>query len=162
MNTILEVIQPVTQIVEIIAPEQAALVEVNSGLQGIAGPPGKDGANGSAYISLPTNKPISGHKLVVTDDNGFATYVDCRQIQHANRVVGLTVHAVTDNGTVSVLSHGDITDASFNFSPGAVFIGIDGELTQLLPVDAVFVQQIGVALSHSRLFVSSFPAIVFS
>lgn len=166
MNTIIEVIQPVSQVVEVMAPELAAVVEVNAGTQGVAGPPGKDAVPSALieqiYIKLKVTDPISGHRVICTDSVGSPTYCDATIASHANIAIGISTMAATEFGADLSIQHaGILSEPSWNFMAGPVYVGVNGTLTQSLS-ECSFIQQVGVAITPTSIIVGLKPALVLS
>lgn len=100
---------------------------------------------------LVANTDLSGHRAVLSE-NGQALYADSLSPAHAGRVVGVTTGAASQGTDVQVQSAGELQDDSFAFLPGAIWLGPNGALTQIVPAQG-FAQQLGVALSPTRLLI---------
>lgn len=107
----------------------------------------------SNVIDKVCNKNISIHRLVVLDDDGYPEYADNTLREHANRVVGISTTSALAGETLRIQHTDGITDPSFNFTVGPLFVGVNGFLTSTPPDDtnATFSQLIGIATSPTEL-----------
>ena len=68
-------------------------------------------------------------------------------------VLGITTTATGASGeTVFVQTAGELSDSSFSFLPGPVFVGANGSLTQNPPTTGA-VLQVGVAVTLTSLLI---------
>lgn len=103
-----------------------------------------------SYIA---GRALSGHKAVRRLIDGRIDYASADQVAHAHAVLGLTTHAAVEDALIEVRSAGDITEASWNLTPGKpVFLGINGELTQIPPPLAVLLV-VGMAATSKTVHV---------
>ena len=109
--------------------------------------------NVANVIDKVSNKNISIHRLVVLDDNGYPEYADNSVRSHANRVVGISTTSALSGETLRIQHSGGITDPSFNFTVGPLFVGENGFLTSTPPdgTNATFSQLVGIATSPTEL-----------
>lgn len=108
-------------------------------------------------IQLTTASPIGGHRIVYAS-GGVALLADAGNVAHAGKVVGMTPAAVSA-GVVTVVIGNAITEPSWNWTPGPVYLGSNGLPTQTRPTVG-FLQEIGVALEPTRLVVDLKPPII--
>lgn len=117
--------------------------------RGPTGPAGDPGA----IITLPANGPLEGHRVVIGDGAGGAAYADSSNPVHLGRVIGITAGAVDDGQQVMIQISQTMTDSSWTWSPGDVYLGTNGMLTQLVPAVG-FEQVVGSALSPTQISIS--------
>jgi hypothetical protein len=85
-------------------------------------------------------------------------------IDHVNLVLGLTIEsAVSAETVVQVVRLGELEDSAWAFIPfRAVFLGVDGRLTQTFDPSWAFVCVMGTALSASKIMVDVRPAVILN
>lgn len=103
-----------------------------------------------ARVSLLASGAISALRAIVADD-GTGRYPNTAIASDAGKVVGISVTAAADGEPFEVLTDGEWADASWSWTPGPVFCGADGVLTQTPP--SGWVLEVGRALSATRLTV---------
>lgn len=81
------------------------------------------------------------------------TYADKDIPEHAGLVFGVTKGASSTGEMAHVQIHGMMTEPSWNWTPGPVFLGNNGMLTQDLPTTG-FTLQVGSATSPQTLFIN--------
>ncbi len=133
---------PSIQITEI-KPELKIELVGPQGSQGIPGPAG------GSIIQKIAGETLSGHRAVRIS-NGFVYYCDAANIHHAGTAIGVSTGAALISDTVNIQMLGDLIELGWNWNEGAVFVGINGQLTQTL-TNLLFVQQIGVAVNSTEL-----------
>lgn len=104
-----------------------------------------------AKQSLTASGAISALRAIVAE-NGTGRYPNVGVSADAGKVVGISVTAAADTQPFDVLTGGEWTDAGWAWSPGPVFCGASGVLTQTPP--AGWVLEVGRALSATRLRVA--------
>jgi hypothetical protein len=155
-----------------VGPQAGEPVEYPRGPAGPAGPPGDDGAAGPAgppgppgasnsTITRAAAEALSGHRVVTAD-------VDGRLIYASNDVPGqlaaplwVTTGAALAGDMAEALMFGPMDELTWNWTPGPVYLGQNGVLTQTVPVasSAFFLAQVGFATSATALFVDRNPSI---
>lgn len=140
---------------------------VATGLQGPTGPQGPKGDTGdpgtgsTVDIQLPTNSVISGWKVIRASNLGFAEYASSDQPSHADTILGISTHSVTDNSLVNVRCSGYMTDNAWSWAPGKLYLGLNGNITQSLPGSGL-IQQIGNVLSPNEININIKTSIILS
>jgi hypothetical protein len=118
----------------------------DQGPPGIAGVPGP--AGGSAF------QRTAGHTLsalrAVYELDDQVHYLDYRDTAHIDLLLGITLSAASAGSPVNVQRSGVIDDSGWNWTPGRIWLGIDGALTQTPPADG-FDVLIGAAVSATRI-----------
>jgi hypothetical protein len=115
------------------------------------GPPGVSGTASPLLVTADT--AIGGHRAVVATSTG-CSYADNTNIQHINKVIGVTNGAASQGASASIAIHGQtITEPSWSFSEGPVWLGQNGLITQELPSSG-FLQQVAIALSQTKIIVN--------
>jgi hypothetical protein len=86
----------------------------------------------------------------VYERNGVVKKLDYRDSDNINYLLGITTTAAPLGGKTRVQRTGVIEDNFWNFTPGRVYLGENGSLTQVVPSDG-FDLFIGTAVSPHRL-----------
>lgn len=121
----------------IVVEEQPAILINIPGTQGLSGPPGDGG------VELPAAASLSAYSAVAVASAGELVHASCDNLAHALAVAGL-ITAACPLGDMAVVSvHETIDNPSWSWVSGPVMLGLDGQLTQVLPVGATFAQTIG-------------------
>jgi hypothetical protein len=126
-----------------------------AGEKGEEGPPGGPGPAGPAgdinavVFTRHTAQTLSGHRVVHLDFDGTLAYASSDGI--AQGPFMLTTGAADADTEVSVLAIGEITEPSWAFEPGPVFLGLNGLLTQIAPTQG-YVIRVGYATSPTSMF----------
>lgn len=123
-------------------------------LPGNEGPPGP--AGGSS-VTLVAGATLSGHRVVTKASNGTAVYAD-------NLTVGaeplwLTLGAALSGADVDAQSSGVVDEPSWSWTPGPIYLGSNGLLTQTLPGAPAFLCQVGYATSPTSIVLDRQPSI---
>lgn len=142
--------------VEVVSDTEIQLI--TEAEQGPRGPQGPAGPAGGATL-VKTAIAISGHTVVAFDANGELIYADC-VTGLPGSTIGVTEHAYAPGDDAVVKNAFVIEHSGWSFSPGPVFVGENGQLTQTLPPNAVFEQVVGTALSSTVLHVLVQPSIL--
>lgn len=142
--------EPVAEIIE-------EPITVNIDLQ--QGPRGVPGVSPAAItVTAPTD--ISGHRVVAFClGHNVIEYADHRHIAHAGTMMGVTLNAATAGNPITVVLSGDIVELSWNWTPGLVFLGQEGHLTQTAPTTG-FIRILGTALTATRLVLQQLDPIL--
>ena len=126
------------------------------GIQGIPGP-----AGGTTTVTVGAT-PLSGHSAVAVDAAGLLIQADCTNPAHRGAVLGLLANAYSPGDQAVVQTAFTLEHSGWTWSPGPVFVGTAGQLTQTLPVGAVFSQVVAHALSPTLVLVDVQPPITIA
>lgn len=125
------------------------------------GPQGPPGAAGSAEAStFVAGENISGHALIKVV-GGLAYQCDAATLGDAGKAIGIATGAVSVGGTVSVQQGGQMTEPSWAWTEGPVYVGSNGFLTQTVS-GLTYLQQIGIALSATSVDIHPQLAIILT
>lgn len=123
----------------------AAPVAVRVSSVGVQGPPGPAGGQ---TRSADAGASVSGHRVLIEQDDGTVIHADASTLSHAERIVGVSSNAAAEGDVVTIVQMGRMTDASLSFTAGdPLFLGADGAITATPPAAPAFLLQIGSALS---------------
>lgn len=112
-------------------------------------------ANVRTALSLSATGPISGHRAIVSTGSA-ARYPDASVSADGDLIVGISTNAAVDGDEVTVRTTGEIIEPSWNWTPGPIFAGNNGVLTQTPPAGA-WIRQVGVAVAPTRIVVDLRP-----
>lgn len=113
------------------------------GRQGIPGP-----AGGSAFQRVAGQ--ATSALVAVYEIDGAVYALDYRDALHADLLVGITLTAADSGAPINLQSAGPLDDASWSWTPGPVWVGVDGRLTQTPPDEGIDLL-IGAAVSATRI-----------
>lgn len=137
-------------LVEVPAPRVDVVTEAR---QGPPGPMGPIGPSGGIAAVRQSAGALSALRVVWEDDAGVVHLLDYRDEEHIDLVCGLTLTASATPGDVTVQRSGPVDDSGWNWTPGRVYLGASGALTQSPPADG-FDVLIGAAVSATRLILN--------
>lgn len=126
------------------------------GIQGIQGP-----AGGTTTVTVGAT-PLSGHSAVAVDAAGLLIQADCTNPAHRGAVLGLLANAYSPGDQAVVQTAFTLEHSGWTWSPGPVFVGTAGQLTQALPIGVVFSQVVAHALSPTLVLVDVQPPITIA
>lgn len=130
------------------------LIELSG--QGPQGPEGPPGAN-TVSVTAIADQALGGHRVIKVTPTG-CDYADSSNLSDFGKVIGITDSAFSGGASVTIFSQKLITEPSWNFALGPVFLSTNGTLTQVAPTSG-FIQQVGVALSPTELLINLYPPI---
>lgn len=131
----------------------------------VPGPPGRPGPPGDTFGALTITgtalQDLSGHRAVYRRPDGLIDYASSDDPTIENNSVWVTTGAASAGASVTAVIFGEISEPSWNWSQGLVFLGIDGVLTQIPPAapDSLFLAVVGYALGPTKMFVNRQPSI---
>lgn len=103
-------------------------------------------------ISILSNTNIGGNRVVVLENNELI-YADNNNINHANKILGLTLTSVTPNNYVNILTIGEM-NGFYNLIIGEpIYLINNGLITQTLP-NSGFIIQLGTALKQDTIYIN--------
>lgn len=110
----------------------------------LAGPPGPGGGGGSGGViaTVVAGETLSGHRAVVLHTDGLAYYASNDAPDDATRQVWLTLGAGIEGTSVQIQQLGVVTEPSWAWADGPIFLGASGVLTQTPPVAPAFIMQL--------------------
>jgi len=126
-------------------------VVVTRGIPGPEGRPGPIGPAGGTAFTRQADAPLSALRVVWEDEAGVVRALDHDDGDHIDLIAGLTLTATAAAGDVTVQRSGPVDDAAWSWTPGRVWLGPGGTLTQTPPADGYDVL-VGHAASPTRLY----------
>lgn len=116
---------------------------------GEQGPPGIPGPAGGSSVQRTAGATLSALRTVYELD-GQVFPLDYRDAGHVDLLLGITLTAADLGSPVNVQRSGVLDDSNWAWTPGRVWLGIDGALTQTPPAEG-FDVLIGAAVSATRI-----------
>ena len=93
----------------------------------------EDRARAASYtVTRPATETISALRVVYEDDVGIGI-LDPTNDAHVHGLLGIAVTAGSETDEIRVQTSGTVDDLSWSWTPGFVFVGADGVLTQTVP-----------------------------
>lgn len=152
ITTVIEQPAQITTALQFSSPISTTLVNG----QGPSGPPGVQGQPGSAVQSGSAGASLNGHRALAWASAGTLVHASCDNIDHILAVSGVTEVSAVPGEEFQFRSSGTIEFSGWNWQPGPVLVGLNGQLVQVVPPGAVFVQAVGRG-DGQRLFLSIQP-----
>lgn len=106
-------------------------------------------SDSSEIVSLLSAHAVSGHRAVISD-NGLARYADKDTPAHALLIAGITLQSATMGSAVQVQTQGIVVEPSWNWTPGSIWLGNNGLLTQTRPT-AGLLWELGTAYNATTI-----------
>lgn len=105
-------------------------------------------AAGTLQLTFVSQGAVSAHRLVYAGATGLEV-ADKDVLDQQSKLVGVTITSAAASGeSVIVVTEGKITDPSFTFIPGPIWLGNAGVLTQVKPLTGLLIQ-VAVAISDT-------------
>lgn len=122
-------------------------------IPGLPGPAGGGTANAITVNGIAA-VPLGGHRAVVRQPGGLLEYADAATLAHAGLPIYLTTGAVNALDPVAVTAEGEVVEGSWSWTPGPVWLGLNGLLTQTPPTlpGSVFSVILGYAGTPTSLY----------
>lgn len=133
-------------------------------LQGPAGPQGATGPTGPASdsaLSFMAGESLVSHRMVTLNASSQVIHADHTEIDHAGKIIGLTLGSAVADAEITVCSFGLVTEASWSWdiTKPNIFLSTTGQITQTPPTSG-FACVIGYAVSATQLFVRIQPSTI--
>lgn len=114
----------------------------------------ESGGNVGANVdtSLIAGTSISALRCITTDANGEAKYATPDTLANA-LVIGISTTSGNTGDTIVVKTSGQMTDASWSWTKGAIYLGSNGTLTQTAPSAGSVVVHVAKAITATTIIV---------
>lgn len=107
---------------------------------------------GTTDLTYTAGTSLSALRAVTLDNSLQAVYATNTTLANA-QVLGITVTTANFGSPVLIRTVGVMTDGSWNWIKGPVFLGSNGALTQVAPTGGLIVAPIGRALSQTTIYI---------
>lgn len=114
----------------------------------------------SSRITQIASHTMSGHRFVAVNSDGNIVYASIDDVATKN-VVGMTLHAASENESLIIQTQGAITHSGWSFVVGNVYLTTHGNITQSVNNDAEFMCKVGTALSEHTLLINIEESIIY-
>lgn len=145
------VVIPDNEIV-LLGTEVIEYVEV--GMQGPVGPAGPS----TGLFIVTTGEAIGGLRGVYAS-SGVCYYADSSITTQANKLIGISSEAVGVGELLTVQSAGELDGFTGLTSGAAVYLQTNGVVSSVIPSTG-FIQQVGIALTTTKLLINIQPSLV--
>ena len=149
VSTESKAVQKLAPAVQIAPTERGGMITILAGQRGQEGPQGIPGPAGGTAVARVAGETLSALRVVYEVD-GEVFLLDSTDDVHIDQLLGLTITSGAASENVNVQLVGAVDDASWSWTPGRVYLGASGFLTQT-PPDAGYLVLVGYAVSATRL-----------
>ena len=145
--SVLESIEVQTYILESV--EEVISILETSPPRGLKGDPG---VNSGMIVEYPVAYPMSGHRMVVLNDNQQVIYASNLNPLHANKVLGMTIGAVI-SGDIGVQTGGPLEESSWDWILNVpIWLNDSGLMIQVPPTSG-FSLIVGFPITFKEIFI---------
>lgn len=102
--------------------------------------------------TLVASTSISALRCITTDSSGLAKYATPDTLANAV-VIGISTTSGITGDTITIKTSGQITDASWNWTKGAIYLGANGVLTQTAPSGGSIVVHVAKAITATKILI---------
>jgi hypothetical protein len=102
--------------------------------------------------TLVASTSLSALRCITTDSSGLAKYATPDSLANAV-VIGISTTAASTGQNITIKTSGQITDASWNWTKGAIYLGANGTLTQTAPTGGSIVVHVAKAITATTLII---------
>ncbi len=102
--------------------------------------------------TLVASTSLSALRCITTDGSGLAKYATPDSLANAV-VIGISTTAANTGENITIKTSGQITDASWNWTKGAIYLGTNGVLTQTAPTGGSIVVHVAKAITATTLII---------
>lgn len=113
-----------------------------------------EGTDGQLLLTRQASVALGGHRIVTPLGDNTLAYASNTDLALIEAPFWMTLGAIVAGDSDSVLAYGPVTEPSWLWTPGPVYLATNGQLTQSPPSApaATFSARIGYAISTTRLF----------
>lgn len=151
---------PVTvtrQITNVTVTKQVSQLSVTS--PGPQGPPGPAGAGADA-LTLTAGASVIAYRPIAVDASGQAVPADPTDAAQIGALVGIATNSASGGQAVNLSRAGEVTNGGWSWTPGqTLWAALDGGIVSSPPAGAAWWQQLGIALSATKMLVTIEPPI---
>lgn len=134
---------------EVVSEQVVDLEILEIASQGPRGIPGEPGPAGGSTLQRDAGTTLSA-LVAVYEEDGEVFALDKDDDTHIDQLLGLTVTAASVGASINVQRSGAVDNSGWAWTPGRVYLGAGGALTQVPATDG-FDVLIGRAVSATRL-----------
>lgn len=101
---------------------------------------------------LEAAESISALRAITTDGSGKAVYAT-NATAPGSVVIGISTTSGSTGANINIQTAGTLTDASWNWSKGLVWLGTNGTLTQTVPTSGAYIVPIAKAITATTIII---------
>lgn len=102
--------------------------------------------------SLVAGESISALRCITTNGSGQAVYATPDTLANAV-VIGISTTSGSSGETITVKTTGELSDASWNWTKGSIYLGANGALTQTAPSGGSIVVHVAKAITATKILI---------
>ncbi len=102
--------------------------------------------------TLVASTSLSALRCITTDSSGLAKYATPDTLANSV-VIGISTTSATSGQNITIKTSGQITDASWNWTKGAIYLGANGALTQTAPTGGSIIVHVAKAITATTLII---------
>lgn len=102
--------------------------------------------------TLVASTSLSALRCITTDGSGLAKYATPDSLANAV-VIGISTTSASTGQNITIKTSGQITDASWNWTKGAIYLGANGSLTQTAPTGGDIIVHVAKAITATTLII---------
>jgi hypothetical protein len=102
--------------------------------------------------TLVASTSLSALRCITTDSSGLAKYATPDSLANAV-VIGISTTSASTGQNITIKTSGQITDASWNWTKGAIYLGANGALTQTAPTGGDIIVHVAKAITATTLII---------
>ena len=102
--------------------------------------------------TLVASTSLSALRCITTDSSGLAKYATPDSLANSV-VIGISTTSASTGQNITIKTSGQITDASWNWTKGAIYLGANGSLTQTAPTGGSIIVHVAKAITATTLII---------
>jgi len=102
--------------------------------------------------TLVASTSLSALRCITTDGSGLAKYATPDTLANSV-VIGISTTSASTGQNITIKTSGQITDASWNWTKGAIYLGANGALTQTAPTGGSIIVHVAKAITATTLII---------
>lgn len=102
--------------------------------------------------SIVASTSISALRCITTDGSGLAKYATPDTLANAV-VIGISTTSGNAGETITVKTSGQLTDASWSWTKGTIYLGSNGVLTQTAPSNGSIIVHVAKAITATTIII---------
>ena len=102
--------------------------------------------------TLVASTSLSALRCITTDSSGLAKYATPDSLANAV-VIGISTTSASTGQNITIKTSGQITDASWTWTKGAIYLGANGSLTQTAPTGGSIIVHVAKAITATTLII---------
>jgi len=117
-------------------------------------------ANGVDVFYGTAAENLSALRVVMGNGSGGIIYADQSDGLLAGAAFGITTTSATTGNQVTIQTSGELIDSGWSWTPGPIWLGTNGTLTQVEPVAPNALVQVARAVTATKIIIDIEPLIL--